>query len=127
MSENYKYKLLYIEDNVANLVLVEQIMEMREDIKLFSALNPVKGLEIAERELPDLILLDINLPEMNGFEVQRILAESPVTKHIPVVYISADALPQDIDRAMKAGFADYITKPIDIDSFLAKIEKALPA
>ena len=127
MSENYKYKLLYIEDNVANLVLVEQIMEMREDIKLFSALNPVKGLEIAERELPDLILLDINLPEMNGFEVQRILAESPVTKHIPVVYISADALPQDIDRAMKAGFADYITKPIDIESFLAKIEKALPA
>lgn len=120
-----RFKVLYIEDNTANVILVEQILEDREDIILYSALNPVKGLEIAEKQHPDLILLDINLPDMDGFEVQRILADSPTTNSIPVIYLSADAMPADIERALEAGFVDYIVKPIDVALFLRKVDKVL--
>ena len=119
------HTLLYVEDNPANLKLVEQIIARHPDLRLLSALNGNSGIEIARQALPDVILMDINLPGINGFEALKILQEDTTTAHIPVIAISANAMPRDVERGIKAGFFRYITKPIKVDEFMHALELAL--
>jgi len=120
-----EYTILYIEDNAANLRLVEQILSARNNINMISAHEPNLGLELVRSESPNLILLDINLPGMNGFEVLKKLRNDGSTKNIPVIAVSANAMLRDIEKGMKAGFDDYITKPIDVTTFFVAIMKVL--
>jgi PAS domain S-box-containing protein len=117
--------LLYVEDNPANMKLVEQIIARRPDISLLTAVNGDSGIEIARASQPDMILMDINLPGINGYEALKILHSDSVTAHIPVVAISANAMSIDIDRGLKAGFFRYITKPIKVDEFMEALDTAL--
>jgi PAS domain S-box-containing protein len=117
--------LMYIEDNPANLSLVEHIIEGRPDIRLLSAMNGNVGIELAGAHLPDLILMDINLPGISGIDVLRILRSDPLTEHIPIIALSANAIPHDIANAMKAGFFRYLTKPINLYEFMSAIDEAL--
>ena len=120
-----QHSLLYVEDNPANLRLVEQIIARHPDIRLLSAVNGSLGVEMALKHLPDVILLDINLPGISGFEALEILRANPATARIPVIAISANAMPLDIEKGMKAGFFRYITKPIRVDQFIAALDVAL--
>jgi PAS domain S-box-containing protein len=120
-----KYTLLYVEDNPANLTLVEDIMESRTDFLLLTARDGFAGVEQARLAQPDLILMDINLPGMNGTEALKILAKDPLTKHIPVIALSANAIPHDIEKGLAAGFFRYLTKPIRINEFTSTLDAAL--
>ncbi|TWI66157.1 signal transduction histidine kinase [Pseudoduganella lurida] len=113
--------LLYVEDNPANLKLVQEIIRYRPGLRLLSAPDGQLGLEMARAHLPDLILLDINLPGMNGFEVLRQLRAEPATAHIPVIALTANAMPRDVERGIAAGFFRYLIKPINIDEFTAAV------
>lgn len=115
--------VLCMEDNPNNLQLMESILGMLPGVRMLSAIAPGLGLEMARAHQPDLILLDINLPDMDGFEVMRCLREHPATKAIPVVAVSANAMEQDLARGMAAGFADYVTKPIDVGRLLRVVEE----
>jgi len=117
--------LLYVEDNPANLLLVEQIITAHPHIHMLSARDGKHGIELARSHLPDVILMDINLPEMNGTEAMHVLRNDPVTRHIPVVALSANAMFHDIKKGRDAGFFDYITKPIKIDKFIQVVNRAL--
>jgi signal transduction histidine kinase len=117
--------MLYIEDNPANLKLVEEIIRPRSDLRLMSAPDGQEGIDLARRHLPHVILVDINLPGFDGYEIRRILRADPRTAQIPVIAVSASAKPGDVKRGMEAGFYRYITKPIDIDVFTAAIDNAL--
>jgi PAS domain S-box-containing protein len=117
--------LLYVEDNPANLMLIEDLVARRPDIRLLSAADGIRGIEIAHAARPDVILLDINLPDISGIEVLHILATDPATAHIPVVALSANAMPRDIDRGLKAGFFRYLTKPIKVNEFMDTLDVAL--
>ena len=117
--------ILYIEDNPANLRLVSSILAARGGIRLFTSPSPTMGLEMAETHNPDLILLDISLPEMDGFEVLAKIRASGWGGDMPVVAVSALAMPHDLERGRAAGFADYLTKPLDVEAFLAVIDRIL--
>ncbi|MBK9516872.1 MAG: PAS domain S-box protein [Anaeromyxobacter sp.] len=117
--------LLYVEDNTANLALVEQLMARRPDMRLVSALDGTRGIEAARAARPDVILMDINLPGLSGLQVLRILQDDPVTAHIPVLAISANAMPADIKKGLDAGFLRYLTKPIKLAEFLEAMDAAL--
>jgi len=119
------HTLLYVEDNPANLRLMQQVLAPRTDIRLFSTGEPLVGLELARSEHPDLIMLDINLPGMSGFDVLKELQASADTSAIPVLAISANAMPADIERGLAAGFLAYLTKPIDLDRLQSEIERLL--
>lgn len=116
-------KLLYIEDNPANLRLVQKILATRQDMELYTAVNAMDGLAIAAQELPNLILLDINLPDMDGFETLRRLQNNPVTQNIPVIAVTANAMSRDIEHGMAAGFAEYLTKPLDVLKFFECLDR----
>ena len=123
---SYRYEVLYIEDNPANTRLVQRILSQnRKDILLLTSIIPTEGLDMAQTHKPDLILLDINLPDMDGYDVKKCLQANLDTRNIPVVGISANAMPKDIARSKAAGFKDYLTKPIDMVKFLAVIDKIL--
>ncbi|MCB1889838.1 MAG: response regulator [Rhodocyclaceae bacterium] len=111
--------ILYIEDNPINLRLVARVFEMRDHIELISAHEPLLGLELAQVHRPDLILLDINLPGMDGYEVLERLRADPELAATPVVALTASAMPGDIERGKQAGFNDYLTKPINVGDLLA--------
>jgi CheY-like chemotaxis protein len=116
--------MLYVEDNPANMKLVEQIIARHPEMRLLTAVNGKSGIEIAHESRPDVILMDINLPGINGFEAMKILHSDPETAHIPVIAISANAMPRDIERGIEAGFFRYITKPIKVDEFMAALDMA---
>ena len=120
-----KHQVLYVEDNPANMRLVEQLLKTFPDIVLIGAETAEDGIEIAQQQQPHLILMDINLPGMDGYEALVELKKLDVTANIPVVAISANALASDLEKGLKAGFADYITKPINLQSFFATIKKHL--
>jgi PAS domain S-box-containing protein len=120
-----KYTLLYVEDNPANLTLVEDIMASRTDFFLLTARDGFAGVEQARLAQPDLVLMDINLPGMNGTEALKILSKDPLTKHIPVIALSANAIPHDIEKGLAAGFFRYLTKPIRIEEFMNTLDAAL--
>jgi signal transduction histidine kinase/CheY-like chemotaxis protein len=117
--------LLYVEDNPANLALVEQLIMRRGDLKLLTAIDAHLGIELARAYLPDLILMDINLPGMSGYGALRALREDPLTRHIPVLALSANAVPRDIEKGMEAGFFRYLTKPIRVHEFMDALDVAL--
>ena len=119
------YTMLYVEDNPANLKLVEQIIARRPDLQLLTAVNGNSGLKSAIESQPDVILMDINLPDISGFEVLKNLRSNPVTTHIPVIALSANAMPRDIKEGLKAGFFCYITKPIKVNEFIEALDVAL--
>ena len=112
-------------DNPANLYLIETIFEHRTDVRLLSAIAPGLGLELARTHCPALILLDINLPDMDGYEVMRCLRENALTRRIPVVAISANAMAEDVERGKAAGFYDYVTKPLDVNRLAQLVDKIL--
>jgi len=117
--------LLYVEDNPANLTLVEQLIARRSDLKLLSAINGHLGVQLARTLKPDLILMDINLPGIGGFDALRLLREEHETAGIPVIAISANAMPRDIEKGMEAGFFRYLTKPIRVNEFMSALDIAL--
>jgi CheY-like chemotaxis protein len=104
--------MLYVEDNPANLALVEQLIARRGDLKLLTAIDAPLGIELARAYLPDVILMDINLPGISGYGALKLLRDDPATAHIPVLALSANAMPRDIEKGLEAGFFRYLTKPI---------------
>jgi len=116
--------LLYVEDNPANLMLVEDLIARRPDIRLLTALDGRTGIEIARARRPDLILMDINLPGISGIRALKILSEDPITAHIPVIALSANAIPRDIEKGLEAGFFRYLTKPIKVNEFMETLNVA---
>ena len=110
--------LLYVEDNPANLKLVERLVARQPGLRLLSALDGTTGIAMARRHLPDVILMDINLPGLGGIEALQVLRADPATAHIPVLAISANAMPGDIRRGLEAGFFRYLTKPVNLDALL---------
>jgi PAS domain S-box-containing protein len=117
--------LLYVEDNAANLKLVEQLIARRPDMRLLNAVNGNLGIELARANQPQVILMDINLPGISGIEALKILREDPATAHIPVVALSANAMPRDIEKGLQAGFFWYLTKPIKINEFMDVLDVAM--
>jgi PAS domain S-box-containing protein len=117
--------LLYVEDNPANLELVGQLIERRGDLHMLSAADGKQGVECARACLPDVILMDINLPGLNGTDAMRLLRADPSTAHIPIIALSANAIPRDIERGLEAGFFNYITKPIKVLEFMDALDVAL--
>jgi PAS domain S-box-containing protein len=117
--------LLYVEDNPANLALVEQLLARRTDLKLLTATDGHQGVARARADLPDVILMDINLPGISGFGALEILRNDPATAHIPIMALSANAVPRDIQKGLEAGFFRYLTKPIKVVEFLDALDGAL--
>jgi PAS domain S-box-containing protein len=117
--------LLYVEDNPANLMLVEDIIARRQDIRMLSAPDGITGVKMALANQPDVILMDINLPGISGTEAMLILAADPATAQIPVVALSANAMPRDIAKGLEHGFFRYLTKPIKVAEFLETLDLAL--
>jgi PAS domain S-box-containing protein len=117
--------VLYIEDNLSNLRLIEQVLSRRPGVRLLSAMQGRLGLELAREHRPSLVLLDLQLPDMPGDEVLRRLREDPRTSQIPVVVISADASPGQVQRMLGAGARTYLTKPIDVREFLRILDETL--
>jgi CheY-like chemotaxis protein len=115
--------ILYIEDNVINLMLVKNIIETNTDHDFLSATTAEEGVSIARKRQPGLILMDINLPGMNGFEALKVLQADERTMHIPVIAVSADAMPAQVTKGMAANFLDYLTKPIDINNLLRVVSE----
>jgi PAS domain S-box-containing protein len=117
--------LLYVEDNPANLKLVEQLIARRPDMRLLTAIEGHQGVQLARAHQPEVILMDINLPGISGIEALMILRGDPTTAHIPVVALSANAMPRDIERGLQAGFFRYLTKPIRVDEFMDTLDATL--
>jgi PAS domain S-box-containing protein len=117
--------LLYVEDNPANLKLIEQLIGRRPDMRLLSARDGNLGIQLARTSHPELILMDINLPGISGIEALRLLRDDPGTAHIPVVALSANAMPRDIEKGLQAGFFRYLTKPIKVGEFMNTLDVAL--
>jgi PAS domain S-box-containing protein len=117
--------LLYVEDNPANLKLIEQLIARRRDIRLLTARDGNLGIQLARDNQPDVILMDINLPGISGIEALKILRGDPGTAHIPVVALSANAMPRDIEKGLQAGFFRYLTKPIKVNEFMDTLDVAL--
>ncbi|PHV05303.1 hybrid sensor histidine kinase/response regulator [Janthinobacterium sp. BJB412] len=117
--------LLYVEDNPANLSLVEQLIARRADLRLLTAIDGHLGIQLARTYQPDVILMDINLPGISGYGCLKILQDDPATKHIPVLALSANAVPRDIEKGIEAGFFRYLTKPIKVQEFMDALDLAL--
>ncbi|HYS17598.1 MAG TPA: ATP-binding protein [Candidatus Binatia bacterium] len=117
--------VLYIEDNVSNLRLVERIVTRRPGVTLLSAMQGRRGLELAQAHHPDLIVLDLHLPDMAGQDVLAQLRAGPGTREIPVVILSADATPSQVSRVLQQGAHAYLTKPLVVAQFLAVLDELL--
>ena len=120
-----KHTLLLIEDNLSNLALIERILQARPGVALLSAMQGGLGLELARQHLPDLILLDLHLPDIPGNEVLHRLRADPITRETPVVIVSADATRGRIKRLQEEGANAYLTKPLDVVQLLTLIDDAL--
>jgi signal transduction histidine kinase/ActR/RegA family two-component response regulator len=117
--------VLYVEDNPANLELVAQLVARRHDLRLLSATDGRLGVECARACRPDVILMDINLPGLSGTAAMKLLRADPTTAHIPVIALSSNAAPHDIQQGLQAGFFNYITKPIVVAQFMGALDLAL--
>ena len=118
-------KVLYIEDVMVNIELVKHILSLRENLTFLSATKALPGIEIAKSELPDLILMDLRLPDMDGITAFKELQLIKELKHIPVIALTANAIDGEAEKAVGLGFKNYITKPINIDNFLKVIDELL--
>lgn len=117
--------LLYVEDNPANLKLVEKLIARRPNLRMLGAGDAALGIQLARDHQPEVILLDINLPGISGIKALKILRADPLTQHIPVIAISANAMPHDVSRGLDAGFFRYLTKPIKVGEFMEALDDAL--
>ncbi|NVO07164.1 MAG: response regulator, partial [Rhodoferax sp.] len=117
--------LLYVEDNKANMELVEQLVARRAGLRLLGAADGMRGVLLARLHLPEVILMDINLPGISGLQALKILRDDPATRHIPVLALSANALPRDVERGMDAGFFRYLTKPVKVAEFMEALDVGL--
>jgi PAS domain S-box-containing protein len=117
--------VLYVEDNIGNVRLLERLLVHRPNINLITSLQGREGLELAHQHRPDLILLDVHMPDLSGYEVLELLRRDERTSSIPVVMLSADASREQIQRFRDAGARDYLTKPLDLQSFLAQLDEYL--
>ena len=126
LSKTHRLSLLYIEDNESNVALLDKILRRRPDWRLIHAGHGQLGLELASSNPPDLILLDQQMPDMPGIEVLRRLKSASATSHIPVVAVSADATPGQIDRLEAAGAYKYLPKPIDVEELLVLLDEMSP-
>ena len=117
--------MLYVEDNQANLLLLKCLIARCENLKLLTAIDGDLGIIIARANIPDVILMDINLPGINGFDALKILRADPLTTHIPVIALSSNAFAHDIASGIKAGFSHYLTKPYAIEDLMNSIDEAL--
>ncbi|MEO6171650.1 MAG: ATP-binding protein [Arenimonas sp.] len=124
-ADNACHTLLYVEDNPANLMLVEDLIARRPDIRLLTARDATRGIEIARASMPDVILMDINLPGISGIKALKMLGQDAETSHIPVIALSANAIPRDIEKGLEAGFFRYLTKPIKVVEFMNTLDLAL--
>jgi CheY-like chemotaxis protein len=124
-SSSRLHTLLYVEDNPANLKLVEQIIARNPAIRLLTAVTGPAGVEMARQFRPDMVLMDINLPGISGYQALELLRADPSTAHIPVVALSANAMQRDIDMGLKAGFLRYMSKPIRVGEFMEALTAAL--
>ena len=124
-SSSPRRTLLYVEDNPANLKLVEQLIARRSDLCLLTAGDGLAGIALARARLPEVILMDINLPGISGIETLALLRADPLTAHITVVALSANAMPHDIAKGLEAGFFRYLTKPIKVVEFMDTLDVAL--
>lgn len=117
--------MLYVEDNPSNIRLMEELVESVGNIRLLTAADPRTGLDLARANRPDVIVLDINLPGMSGFDVLRAIRATPSLSHVPVMALSAAAMPRQIEDGLSAGFTHYLTKPIDVAVFLKAVNEVL--
>ncbi len=125
MQVTARQTLLYVEDNPANLMLVEQIIADHSPLNMLSARDGALGIAIARAQHPDIILMDINLPGISGFKALQILRSDPATAHIPVIALSANAMTRDIEKGLAAGFFRYLTKPIKVSELMDTLDEAL--
>ncbi len=125
-AQNGATTLLYIEDNLSNLKLVDRLLERtRPGVELIIGMQGRLGLELAKRHRPDVILLDLNLPDIPGDEILRILRSDPLTSSIPVIMLSADATSSQVERLLSQGATAYVTKPLVVDAFLSALDAAI--
>ncbi|MBL0122830.1 MAG: response regulator [Betaproteobacteria bacterium] len=117
--------VLYVEDNPDNMELVRQIIARRHDLRLLSAVDGKLGIESARANRPAVILMDINLPGISGIDAMKILRADPLTAHIPIIALSANAMPREVEKGVENGFFDYVTKPIKISEFMEALDVAL--
>jgi len=120
-----KHKVIYVEDNPSNIAFMRELMEDLPSVELFTAPTAEIGIEMIRAHLPDVVIMDINLPGMSGIEAVARLRELPETKDIPIIGLSAAALLRDTARAKEAGFYRYLTKPVKIDELTATLEELL--
>ncbi len=120
------HRLLYVEDNPVNTLVVQELLTKRPDIELVCEEDAGQGLARARAWRPQLVLLDMQLPDMDGFEALKRLRADPATATTPCIALSANAMPDDIDAALTAGFTAYWTKPIDFKAFYAGLEVHFP-
>jgi len=124
-ADNRLYTVLYIEDDITNILIVEQLLNLKNDIDLYTAQTGKEGLEVLREHDIDLLLLDINLPDMSGLEIAKQLKLDDKTASLPVIALSANAMDDDIQRGNEAGVDDYLVKPIDFEAFDAMLERHL--
>jgi CheY-like chemotaxis protein len=122
-SEPATRSILYIEDNLSNLALIEQMLAERPGTALITSMQGKVGLDLARQHLPDLILLDVHLPDLPGWDVLAQLKADAATRNIPVVVVSADATRGQIKRLMRAGATAYLTKPLDVTEFFRVLDQ----
>jgi PAS domain S-box-containing protein len=118
-----RLNVLYIEDNPVNVVLVQELVALRPDVSLSVAVDGVSGVSRAVADVPHVVLVDMQLPDIDGFEVLRRLKAAPTLADMTIVALSANAMPEDVNRAKQAGFDDYWTKPIDFHAFLRNLTR----
>ena len=124
-SDVHMRTLLYVEDNRANMALIAELIALRPDMRLLCAVDGLRGIALARSQQPDVILMDINLPGISGLDALKILRSDPLTRHIPVLALSADAMERDIRNGLAAGFMAYVTKPIKLSAFMLALDQAL--
>ncbi|MBI5450984.1 MAG: PAS domain-containing protein [Gammaproteobacteria bacterium] len=124
-AQTFSSTVLHIEDNPANLKLVARILKRLPGVQLINTHDPVAGIELAQRHQPDLILLDINMPGLDGYQVLERLRDNSRLAAIPVIALTANALPGDIERGLQAGFAVYLTKPVEVEHLLKVVSEQL--
>ena len=126
-ADSRNHTLLYVEDNPANLMLVEELIARRPDLCLLNARDGNRAVEMAHAAMPDVILMDINLPGISGVQALKLLSADPATAHIPVIALSANAMPRDIERGLAVGFFRYLTKPVKVNELMQTLDAALAA
>ena len=124
-NNNKQSTLLYVDDDPANLKLVKTILKLHTDILFLSAETGEEGLELAQSQSPDIILLDINIPDIDGFQLLARLKTLPQIQNTPVLALSGDNRRSDVDKGMASGFKHYLSKPFEIDEFLAIVKSEL--